>query len=299
MSLLRDIQETSIDDKVGLPTLLRKCKVLAARLGNEEFKLWVDNELNGYKSVDDVPDYRIIPVFLKGHFAGAFGSGLRNATIPITCFPEQFQEELSTISFSAPVASLESLVTEDNDGATRISLLPELIAFYGQQIYDGYNCMEAWKIVSNNLIIALLDTVRNRILQFVIEIESEDPNAGEAPLNSNPVPQEKVSQIFNTYITGDVHNIANASSDFSQNVQINSDLNAELFNGLLEAIKQTDLDKQNLDRLSSEIELMRVNQGKKDFKTHYLNFTSMLADHMQILGPAVALYLPQLAALVN
>lgn len=299
MSLLRDIQQTAIDDKERLPTLLRKCNVLASRLGNEEFKKWIENELNGYKSEDDVLEYRIIPTILKGHFMGGFGSGLKNANIPVSSFPEEFRENLSVIKLTAPIASLEDLVKGNESSFNRLPLSAEFVAHFGQQIYQRMNCMEAWHVVSDNLIVALLDTVRNKILQFVLEIEAEDPNAGEAPLNSNPVPQEKVSQIFNNYITGDVHNIANASSDFSQNVQINSDLNAELFNGLLEAIKQTDLDKQDLNRLSSEIEQMRVNQGKKDFKTHYLNFTAMLADHMQILGPAVAIYLPQLAALMK
>lgn len=299
MSLLRDIQQTAIDDKERLPTLLRKCNVLASRLGNEEFKQWIENELNGYKSEDDVPEYRIIPTFLKGHFMGAFGSGLQNANIPVSSFPKEFEENLSVVKLSAPIASLEDLVKNKESSFSRFPLPAEFVAYYGRQIYERMNCMEAWHVVSDNLIVALLDTVRNRILQFVLEIEAEDPNAGEAPLNSNPVPQEIVSQIFNNYITGDVHNIANASSDFSQNVQINSDLNAELFNGLLEAIKQTDLESQEISRLSYEIEKMKLNQGRKDFKTHYLNFTSMLADHMQILGPAVAIYLPQLAALIK
>ena len=41
MSLLRDIQAVAIDSTVPLTTLLRKCKVLVARLGNAEFKQWV------------------------------------------------------------------------------------------------------------------------------------------------------------------------------------------------------------------------------------------------------------------
>ena len=74
MSLLREIQDAAVNSEVELATLLRKCKVLAARLGNGEFKSWVDNELDGYKSPDGLPDYRVLTVNSKGHFAGAFGS---------------------------------------------------------------------------------------------------------------------------------------------------------------------------------------------------------------------------------
>jgi hypothetical protein len=62
MSLLREIQEAAIDAKLPLATLLRKCKVLGARLGNGEFKEWVENELNGYTSTDDLPEYRVLLV---------------------------------------------------------------------------------------------------------------------------------------------------------------------------------------------------------------------------------------------
>ncbi|MFN4056521.1 MAG: hypothetical protein ACK4GU_16890, partial [Alishewanella aestuarii] len=70
MSLLREIQSAAIDSHTDLASLLRKCKVLAARLGSNDFKAWVDNELSGYKSVDGLPEYRILNVNSKGHFAG-------------------------------------------------------------------------------------------------------------------------------------------------------------------------------------------------------------------------------------
>ena len=54
MSLLREIQSDAIDKNVDISVVLRKCKVLAARLGNKNFKLWVERELNGYKSREDL-----------------------------------------------------------------------------------------------------------------------------------------------------------------------------------------------------------------------------------------------------
>lgn len=61
--------------------------------------------------------------------------------------------------------------------------------------------------------------MRNRILSFVLELEKENPTAGEAAPNSKPIPDEKVSQVFNTYITGNVQNVATGSSNFTQSGQ--------------------------------------------------------------------------------
>jgi hypothetical protein len=53
MSLLRDIQNAAITTNTEISVLLRMCRVLAARLGNEQFKCWVESELEGYKSNDE------------------------------------------------------------------------------------------------------------------------------------------------------------------------------------------------------------------------------------------------------
>lgn len=101
MSLLRQIQDAAIDSSVDLPTLLRKCKVLAARLGNEDFKRWINNELVGYNRKEDLPEYRVLNVNSKGHFGGAFSSSLSNADIPLSCLPEDFREILGHSYMSA------------------------------------------------------------------------------------------------------------------------------------------------------------------------------------------------------
>lgn len=89
MTLLRDIQNSAIDSDGKLSDLLRKCKVLAARLQNEELSQWVDAELNGYPSQENLPAYRIIGCNAKGNLGGPFGAEMQNITIPVACLPEK------------------------------------------------------------------------------------------------------------------------------------------------------------------------------------------------------------------
>jgi len=297
MSLLREIQNAAIDSNTNLASLLRKCKVLAARLGSDEFKVWVDNELSGYKSVDDLPVYRILYVNSKGHFSGAFGSGLNNADIPLSCIPEKFRESMSRSKMTESVASMEALVSKCEGGTAQEPWNPDFVALIGQKIYARMNCMQAWKVIPITSVIGALDEIRNRILNFVLEIEAQDPNAGEAAINSIPVAPEKVDQIFNTYISGTVQNVATGGRSFEQHATT-TESNAEVFNQLLEALKsvtQPELTKS----LCNNIEKMRSTQGTSNFKKHYQHFMSLLADHMQVLGPVVAPFLPTLAAMVS
>ena len=297
MSLLREIQNAAIDSNTELAVLLRKCKVLAARLGNPEFKQWVESELSGYDNAEDLPEYRILRVNSKGHFSGPFQSGLRNADIPLFCIEKDFHKTLSHSYLTQAIAALESLVEDASGGTLQEPWNPDLVAYFGQDIYQGMNCMQAWKVIPVASIVAALDAVRNRILNFVLEIEAESPDAGEAPINSSPVPQEKVHQIFNTYITGNVQNVATGSSNVSQNAVHNS-ANEELFKELLNALHKAEGDKRIAADLANTIEEMRSTQSSKNFKEHYQRFMSILSDHMQVFGPVVAPFLPALSAIM-
>lgn len=218
MTLLRDIQNSAIDSNNSLSDLLRKCKVLAARLQNEELRKWVDAELDGYSSKDDLPPYRIVECIAKGHLGGAFGAEMRNITIPSFCLPEKSRDWAKCVYLTQPVSSLEELIKGGGD-SFQCEWPGELIAAVANNIYRGYSLYAAWMSIPRGAIVAILDTVRNRILSFALEIEKEAPGAGEAPPNSKPIPDEKVSHVFNTYITGNVQNVATGSSNFTQRGQ--------------------------------------------------------------------------------
>lgn len=93
MTMLEEIQSAAIDSKADLGTILRKCKVLAARLGSTPLEEWIIWESNGYSDSARVPNYRIWPVQLTGHFAGPFGSGIQNAPVPLACLPEKVRPQ--------------------------------------------------------------------------------------------------------------------------------------------------------------------------------------------------------------
>jgi len=298
VSFLREIQESAINSKIDLATLLRKCKVLAARLGNPEFKNWVENELNGYKDKNEVPSYRKFNVYSKGHFFGPFQSGIKFADIPMACIPEEFREKLSHCWLLESVAALEALVSDSKGGTLQEQWSPDLVAHVGQDIYQDFNCAQAWKVIPKTAIIAAIDAVRNKILNFVLEIETENPDAGEAAIKANPVPQEKVQHIFNTYVTGSVQNLATGSSNFSQEAVNNPEHN-KLFEELLAAVKNTPAENSLIQKVSVSIEDMQKNQNNPSFKDRYCSFMAILSDHMQVLGPVVAPYLPALLTLLK
>jgi len=216
MSLLRDIQNAAVDTNTDVTTLLRKCTILAARLGNDEFKAWVDRELNGYERIEDLPEYRLLHTASYGDFSGPFGSGLKNAPIPPACLPKELRERATKSYLMQAISAYASLINREEKNNAHEEWPADMVVLCGQNIYRNMNCLNAWKMIPYNALAALIDTIKTRVLNFVLEIEEEAPNAGEAPPHQPPLSQERVSQVFNTYITGNVQNVATGSSHFSQ-----------------------------------------------------------------------------------
>jgi len=240
--------------------------VLATCLGNDDFKRWIDRELSGYENKDDLPEYRILSVNSKGHFGGPFGSGIRNADIPLSCLPEDFRKILGQSYLMQPIAAMASLVADGKLGTLQAPWDPDVVACFGQKIYENMVCMQAWKVIPTSLPVAALDTVRTRILNFALEIEAQNPAAGEAMINEKSVPQETVQHIFNTYITGDIQNLASGSTHFTQHAKQKKDLNHELFTKLLDAITAANSAEPLKVELGGVVEELRATSGTMAFK---------------------------------
>lgn len=252
MSLLRDIQAAAIDSSSSLETLLRQCRVLASRLKNDEFKQWVQYELDGYYGDTVVlPSYRKTEGSCFGHFSGPFGSGLRNAPIPDACIPKEFREQLTTVELRQGVASLQQLVDGATDGNLHLPWPANAALLFGTKIYQNQNLMQAWIAVSPSFITGVLSTIRNRVLNFALEIEAQNPEAGEAPAGSLPIPKENVSQIFNNYIYGNVGNVASGQSisQSATTIVAQGDVSA-----LMKQLKDRGINESDLSELQTALQ---------------------------------------------
>lgn len=251
MNILEDIQAAATDSRIPLPDLLRKCAVLAARLRNEEFKMWVNHELNGYPNVAELPSYRKLKAHSLGHFVGGFGSSLSNAPIPPSSIPKDFRHHVEESPIPGPIASLTEMLEKGTEGTFQVSWPADLVVMVGQNIYQDMNCLKAWKVVSRGQLVGLVDTVRNRILAFVLELEAESPDPGEWPSRSVPISEAKIRQVFNTHITGDVGNVVTGSHDFA--VQ-SFDVQPGDLESLTLALRALGFQSPDLDELKTAIE---------------------------------------------
>jgi hypothetical protein len=204
MSLLDEIQAAAVDSSHPLSDLLRKCQILAARLRHEPFKQWVSHELNGY------PDDAVLPIYrgpfqgdIKADVSGPFGSGARNVGVPTTNIPAEVREAALSMTFYQGVGTLENLIADAKRiGETRVvsSFATELAAM--TPVWQNHQTMAMWKEIPIASVAGILDSVRSKALEFALEIEAENPDAGTAATAEPPVPLDRTDAIFYTVIYG-------------------------------------------------------------------------------------------------
>ena len=265
MSLLEDIQNSAVEESSDLGTILRKCKILAARLNSEKLENWLIWESNGYPDVVQVPDYRIWPLEVKGHFFGPFGSGIKNAPIPQVCLPEKIRDSYKRYECRLSITTVEETLKEKKSGTVQVST-GDLALALGSNIYENQNCAQAWAEFSINNLVELRNAVRNRILDFALAIWKYNPTAGE--LNSNPdtqIDSSKITQIFNTTVYGGAANLIGTAHDSS----IVFNISPNDFNSLEVALREHGLEDSDIVELSKALKAdapprrKRINLGQK------------------------------------
>jgi hypothetical protein len=121
MSLIHDIQAASISQDSDIPTLLRMCKLLAARISHQEFAEWVDRELNGYPTIKELPDYRVVRVDSYGSFIGSF-SRADKLQIPVTVLPKEIQDQYRNAYMGSSISAYTALLSGDKSGSVQVRI---------------------------------------------------------------------------------------------------------------------------------------------------------------------------------
>jgi hypothetical protein len=248
MTLLEEIQKAVIDPTSDLGTVLRKCKLLASRLGSQPLENWVHFELNGYPEKEGVPPFRMWSLELKGHFSGPFGSGIRDAPIPLACIPENIRQQYSQYQCRQSISVIEDILSRAKEGILQVST-GDLAMFLGGKVYQNQHCYQAWAWFGVGNLVEIVNSVRNKVLDFTLELGKKAPDAGEigGEVTSKLEPSN-VTQIFHTIVYGG--SVAVVGTNKLTEVNIHP----QDFESLSIVLKDNGISEEDLAELDSALE---------------------------------------------
>lgn len=207
-ALLDDIINLALDSKQPLPDILRKCLLLAHELKNERLKQWANQELNGYGDGQDLPDYRIVYGRAKGNFVGPGHIQFNSYFIPPVVLQEEDRHWAMTLPLAQSVSAYSDVVRNATTGSFVFPWPGDLLLYYQQRLMQGgFICHSAWQEIPVNVLVELLDAVRNRTLNMALQIKDELGTSYDDLGRIQPQEAKKVDSII-IQTTGGNTNVA-------------------------------------------------------------------------------------------
>ena len=210
LSLVGELQREVVDSSVPISDILRKAKILASLLNNQEFKRWIHAELSGY-GTSDRPNYRKFRLISFGVFVGPAGGMAKNIQIPAALLPGSLRQVAEHLETPQGMKEIETLAVQaGEDGAIRMSWPPEAVILAREHLAmdNGYELAEAWKPLVKSQLDGILDQVRNRLLDFLLELQQVNPDVVDSEAAIRAVPQHTIENLFQTIIYGGKNTVA-------------------------------------------------------------------------------------------
>lgn len=252
MDILSQIQADLISHNAVLSDILRKAKVLAYQIGNANLKKWVNLELDGYKLKVDLPDYRILRTSCFGKWTNGYWM-VSGRQVPMSQIKdEKIKGLLSEYSVYDGIKSVEQ-ITQKQGG--HFVLPPEVVSFVNHYVQEnGYGYMELEYAISSRDFEQILDTVKNRLQDFILELGQNWNTKQALP------PQELLNNLVSVYIYNNQSQGDQMSTIFDQRgQQVNNQYNAA-GNISINVDSKDDLINE-LEKIRSEIERVKNTQS--------------------------------------
>ena len=208
----------------SVPTddLLRRALVVAKRLNVGELVSWIDAELNGYKTDQEVPDYRTVRGLLRAIdlFSGR--------SIPLEVNSAKLAHTLSTMPLRQSITELEHLAASPS--GVKINYGHEWHQALTEHLEDD---LSPYVSVSSAQLLAVISSARNRILDWGLDLEGR----GILGEGMSFTQKEKEAVQEQHYHFGNVSGSQiQISSNGSTQTQANTGTDIEALKGLVQAL---------------------------------------------------------------
>lgn len=221
MNLLDEIRADLVSETTTLPytlpNTLRKARVLAHELQSQELRDWVSNELGGYSMDAVVPSYRRFSLPVVGTFHGPFGARMTGQEIPTDDLPEGIKDFINnSVTIYEGIAALSDLI-ESGDKMHRRPLPMQLTLSLRSLVHmtGGMVLQETYYQIPRYILTGILDSVRNRLLDFVLDLQEKEVSAEIS--NNNDADRETVRNAVTVNIYGD-RNVVAAGENVHQKI---------------------------------------------------------------------------------
>ncbi len=229
--IILQIQQDCLDNSTPITSTLRKAKVAASKLELITFLDWINNELNGYKNAENLPEYRDLTggVETQNIHTGEW--------IPLIATDKTTSDLITRAPILETLGTLEDLIKNKEHPNTGL-ILPYSPHIKSILATAFKNDGDYRRTLSSGNILGILESVRNIVLDWTLELEKSGTLGEGMSFKKEEKKQAQiVTQIFYADHIGFAGNVSDQASVTSN--QSISEIDMEKLTVLLHEIQKS------------------------------------------------------------
>jgi hypothetical protein len=223
--MIKELIKDLTYDRINLNQALMRAKLIAYDLNNKNFKDWINKELNGYESGDNLPDYRIIPCDVYA-VTEAFGDK-RLVQCDLTSLDEDVNGKIYRMEAKQSISTIELSLKESQSETYGYEDFPISFVKIVRDLTNNQFITSVKRRIQLSQASHILNLTKQKLIDTLLELNETFPDLQDNYQNTMEN-KEKTSTIINNHIYG-----KNASSAIGVGDNINQDI-SNVYNQKLE-----------------------------------------------------------------
>lgn len=151
-----------VEDRVSLEKSLYRALVIAKQGQNKPLEGWIRNELRGYESDDDLPDYRKTKSSTF-RYSGINGTmQVTKASLPTGFIRDEIMDKVENVEYRQGIRQIEDFANSSNAIAIDRSLLAGEVA---RNTEDVVQCVALEQLLPTSFFSAIVANVKERLIE--------------------------------------------------------------------------------------------------------------------------------------
>lgn len=151
-----------VEDRVSLEKSLYRALVIAKQGQNKSLEGWIRNELRGYESDDDLPDYRKTKSSIF-RYSGINGTmQVTKASLPIGFIRDEIMDKVESVEYRQGIRQIEDFANSSNAIAIDRSLLAGEVA---RNTQGAVKCVALEQLLPSSFFSSIVASVKDQLIE--------------------------------------------------------------------------------------------------------------------------------------
>lgn len=166
--IIKELAKSQVD----LESIMKQLKILLLDLGKDDYIEWINHELQGYPTNEDLPEYRRCGGVLKGSFLNGWTQCTEISIPLVDDTPDEVRRFTSKVYFTEGISALKQL--QSGSGMITVSMPGDVLPYIQKYSAVSMTCLFSAKVeVSEIAVTRILSIIENKVMDILLLLEKE------------------------------------------------------------------------------------------------------------------------------